>query len=318
MRYWDKTSRIIYSNLMDELKTEVAFPSSGSVMKVHPKGIPHLQHRVSYEGERLTLPLGEDLNIGNFKERSKMCSMLTVSGCNAPDRVSLKTIELLDALGTFSQQQCVLIGSHAFSAIGNSLGVTWDAGTSETKDIDIGRMLKLAGSKPIKVSERLIKVGFRAVPQLNHKHTPTNFKHQNGMKIDFLTPLIGKPEQKPSQLLGTDIFAEPLRFLDYLIKDPQQAAVITRNGVLVYVPQAARYALHKCIIYQYRSDLDKKEKDLLQAEALLLVLEDSMPHLIKAAWDDLQWQDKAMVGISAFKDVELKARLVELVAWDKG
>ena len=214
---------------------------------------------------------------------------------------------------SISQQQCVLIGSHAFSAIGNALGVTWDAGTSETKGIDIGRMLKLAGSKPIKVSERLIKVGFRAIPQLNHKHTPTNFKHQNGMKIDFLTPLIGKPERKPSRLLGTDIFTKPLRFLDYLIKDPQQAAVITRNGVLVYVPQAVRYALHKCIIYQYRRDLDKKEKDLLQAEALLLVLEDSMPHLIKEAWDDLQWQDKAMVGISAFKDVELKARLVELL-----
>ncbi len=242
-----------------------------------------------------------------------MCSMLAASGCNMPDRTSLKTIELLDALGIFSQQQCVLVGSHAFSAIGNALGVTWDANTSETKDIDLGRMLKLAGSQPIKVAERLLKIGFRAIPQLNHKHTPTNFKHKNGMKIDFLTPLIGKPGQKPARLLGTDVFAEPLRFLDYLIKDPQQAAVITRNGVLVYVPQAARYALHKCIIYQYRRDVDKQEKDLLQAEALLMVLEDTMPHLIKAAWDDLKWQDKAMLGISAFKDKALKDRLLSLL-----
>ncbi|MCF6248220.1 MAG: nucleotidyltransferase domain-containing protein [Desulfobacula sp.] len=299
---------------MNELKTEVGFPSSGSVAKVFPKDILHLQHRVSYEGERLSLPLPTHLGETNFKERSKMCSMLVASGCNVPDRTSLKTVELLDALGVFSHQKCVLIGSHAFSAIGNSLGVTWDANTSETKDIDLGRMLKLAGSQPIKVSERLLKIGFRAIPQLNHKHMPTNFKHKNGMKIDFLTPLIGNPGQKPSRLSGTDVFAEPLRFLDYLIKDPQQAAVITRNGVLVYVPQAVRYALHKCIIYQYRRDLDKKEKDLLQAEALLLVLEDTMPHLIKAAWDDLQWQDKAMVGISEFKDTELVGRLKAILA----
>jgi len=46
----------------------------------------------------------------------------------------------------------------------------------------------------------------------------------------------------------------------------------------------------------------------------LTALEDSMPHLIKAAWDDLPWQDKAMVGIAEFKDVELKTRLIELLA----
>jgi len=79
------------------------------------------------------------------------------------------------------------------------------------------------------------------------------------------------------------------------------------------VPQPARYALHKCIIYQYRRDTDKKEKDLLQAESILTVLEDSMPHLISQAWVDLPWQDKALVGISEFKNAELKERLRELL-----
>jgi len=313
MRYWDKTTRVIYSDLMDQLKANLFQPSSGSISLVHPKGKPYLQHRISYEGVRLTFSLDSEFASLDFKARAKLCSVLTVSGCNSPNRTSSKTMELLDAMGCFAKQQCVLIGSHAFSAIGNSLGVTWGAGTTETKDIDVGRMVKLSGSPSICITPTLLKAGFREIPQLNRKFPPTNFVHKNGMKIDFLTPLIGKPDAKPMLLRGTDVFAEPLRFLDYLIKDPQQAAVITRNGVLVLVPQPARYALHKCIIYQYRRDTDKKEKDLLQAESILTVLEDSMPHLISQAWVDLPWQDKALVGISEFKNAELKERLRELL-----
>lgn len=314
MKYWDRTTKVIYSNLIEKLKSDIGLPSSGSVSTVHPKGIPYFQHRISYEGERITFPTNADPDAIDYKERARLCSVLTVSECNTPDRTSIKTIELLDAIGCFTKQQCVLIGSHAFGAIGNSLGVTWEAGTTETRDIDLGRMIKLSAGPSIQVAPALLKAGFREIPQLNRKHPPTNFVHKkNGMKIDFLTPMIGKPDHAPARLYGTDIHAEPLRFLDYLIKDPQQAAVITRNGILVNVPQPARYALHKCIIYQYRRDTDKKEKDLLQAQSILTVLEESMPHLIIEAWNDLAWQEKAMIGISELKDIELKERLIDLI-----
>lgn len=167
-------------------------------------------------------------------------------------------------------------------------------------------MIQLTGNQSIYIIPGLLKAGVRPIRQLNYQHPPTNFAHKNGMKIDFLAPLIGKPDHTPALLHGTDVHAEPLRFLDYLIKEPQQAAVITRNGVLVFVPQPARYALHKCIIYQYRRDTDKKEKDLLQAQSILTVLEENMPHLITGAWDDLPWKEKAMAGISELKDIELK------------
>jgi len=312
MHYWEKTSRIIYSNLLDLLKAEKGMPSSGSVIRTEAKGKTYLQHRVSYEGERLTRPI--DIDTIDFKDRMTICSMLTVSGCNVPDRVGAKTIELLDALGCFAHQKCVLIGSHAFNAIGNSLGVTWNANTAETKDIDLGRMVTLAGNQSIKIQEGLLKIGFRLIPQLNRKYPPTNFIHKkNKMKIDFLTTMVGKPDHKPVLLQGAGVYAEPLRFLDYLIKEPQEAVVLTRNGVLVSVPQSARYALHKCVIYQYRRDDAKREKDLLQAESILTVLEDSMPHLIINAWRDLPWKDKAAVGISELKDVGIKKRLLELI-----
>ncbi len=318
MKTWDRAIHSIYGNLLDSVKADAGLPSSGSIVKSVSKGKDYFQHRVSYAGVPVALPIAQHkAHTEGWESRRQLVATLVAAGANVPDRQTVKTFELLDAIGCFAFQKAILVGSHAFNAIGNNLGVTWDAGF-ETKDIDLGRMIKVSYEPSHKTVETLLKTGFRAIPQLNIKHKPTNFIHKNGMKIDFLTPMIGKPNHEPALLHGTDIYAEPVRFLDYLIKDPQQAVVLTRNGILVSVPQSARYALHKCLIFQYRRDDVKRQKDLLQAESILTVLEDSMPHLIKAAWDALQWQDKAMVGISAFKDTELKARLIELLAWDKG
>jgi hypothetical protein len=43
-----------------------------------------------------------------------------------------------------------------------------------------------------------------------------------------------------------------------------------------------------------------------------------MPHLIINAWRDLPWKDKAMVGISELKDVEIKERLLGLIETASG
>jgi len=192
------------------------------------------------------------------------------------------------------------------------LGVTWDAGF-ETKDIDLGRMIRVSCQPGNRTADVLLKAGFREVFSLDHKHPATTFVHKNGMKVDFLTPMTGKPTGKPEMLQGADVHAEPLRFLDYLIKEPQQAVAMTRNGILVSVPQSARYALHKCIVCQYRRDDVKRAKDILQAESILTVLEDSMPRLIVEAWDDLAWKEKAMQGMRNFKDQALAARVEQLI-----
>ncbi len=314
MEHWDRAIQSIYANLLDSVKSDIGLPSSGSIVTSVSKGRDYNQHRISYDGTPISLPLEhERANTDGWPNRRKLVSTLLASGANAPDNPTARTIELLDAIGCFAFQKSILVGSHAFNAIGNNLGVTWDAGF-ETKDIDLGRMVKVSTSPSHKTTEILLKAGFRQVPQLNRKHPPTNFVHKkNGMKIDFLTPMIGKPDHTPARLHGTDIHAEPIRFMDYLIKEPQEAVILTRNGVLVSVPQSARYALHKCIIYQYRRDDAKRQKDLLQAQSILTVLEERMPHLIMEAWNDLAWQEKAMTGISELQDKELKERLIDLL-----
>lgn len=313
MEYWDKAIHSVYGSLLDSVKCDIGQPSSGSVVKSTSKGHEYLQHRISYAGTPLSLPIRQpEVHTEGWPHRQRLVSTLIASGANPPDGQAAKAFELLDAIGCFALQKSILIGSHAFNAIGNNLGVTWDAGI-ETKDIDLGRMIKVSCPPSHKTAEILVKAGFRAIPQLNRKYPPTNFIHKNGMKVDFLTPMAGKPDHKPVLLQGAGVYAEPLRFLDYLIKEPQEAVVLTRNGVLVSVPQSARYALHKCVIYQYRRDDAKREKDLLQAESILTVLEDRMPHLIINVWRDLPWKDKAMVGISELKDKELTERLRALI-----
>ncbi|MFQ5518816.1 MAG: GSU2403 family nucleotidyltransferase fold protein [Mariprofundus sp.] len=46
-------------------------------------------------------------------------------------------------------------------------------------------------------------------------------------EIDFLTPMRDKPDDKPAMRHGAGVHAEPLRFLDYLIKDPQESVIMS-------------------------------------------------------------------------------------------
>lgn len=313
MRYWDKASHSIYGSLLDSVKCDVGAPASGTIVRSTSKGHGYLQHRVSYEGKQISLNTSGNAHRDGWPERSRLTSTLLAFGVNAPDRAASKTFELLDAIGCFSIQQAVLIGPHAFNAIGNNLGVTWDAGF-ETKDIDLGRMIRVSCQPSNRTAEVLLKAGFREVFSLDHKQPATTFVHGNGMKVDFLTPMTGKPGGKPEMLHGAGVHAEPLRFLDYLITDPQEAVVMTRNGILVSIPQSARYAFHKCIICEYRSDDVKRAKDILQAESILTVLEDSMPQLIANAWDELPWKEKAISGMRNFRDAELAKKVEAIIS----
>jgi hypothetical protein len=105
--------------------------------------------------------------------------------------------------------------------------------------------------------------------------------------VDFLTPNVGPNTDAPQSLpaFGTD--AEPLRFLDYLIFEPEPATVLHGAGIYVHIPAPERYAVHKLIVSRRRtSGSAKREKDLQQAEALLDVLAKKRPHELKFAWQE--------------------------------
>lgn len=317
MREWDFTMAGIYSELLERVRADADIPSAGSVVTKTIKGNKYDYQRLSFMGKPLQFYIGVSVPAEDVRERlgsrAQLCSMLAKAGANHPDRATASVIELLDAMGVFRRQKAVLVGSHAFSAIGNMLGVSWQAGLTHTMDVDIGRDIHVAGES-IRVHDTLLKAGFMEIPSLNRKHPASSFalKRQR-IKIDFLTPMTGKPATHPARLTGMGVYAERLRFLDYLIEAPEQAVVLTKYGVLVHVPQPARFAFHKLIVSTRRPAADelKRKKDIMQAAALIQVLSGSRPHDLADAWSALAWKEHAGKGM-AMLDAKTKALLDEL------
>jgi len=270
------------------------------------------EQRFSFNNSRLTKRVQSAPDKTLLRSRQNDAGMLVMAGMNAPDGNSSELIELLSFIGVF-QQNAIIVGSHAFAAIGNNLGVQWAGGTA-TDGVDLAREVSLAGHDPISTRKMLEQAKFTGIPSFTKNDPPTTFRHANKMKVDFLTPLFGRPSSKPEPLHGMQVFAEPMRFLDYLIKDPQEAVLLTRYGTNVLVPQSARFALHKCIVAQRRNSDIKRDKDLLQAESILSFLEQRFAFLITNAWEDLPWQELASEGMNQFRDQALVSRIRELLS----
>jgi hypothetical protein len=107
----------------------------------------------------------------------------------------------------------------------------------------------------------------------------------NGLRVDFLTPNTGKDSDAPEKLRALSTDAQPLRFLDFLIRESEPAVLLHDAGVLVQVPTPQRYALHKLIVARRRvGGTGKETKDLRQAEGLLTALAAKRPRDLKSAW----------------------------------
>ena len=79
--------------------------------------------------------------------------------------------------------------------------------------------------------------------------------------------------------------AEPVRLLEYLIEDSQPAAVPHGAGLLVRVPHAGRFAIHKLVVAQRRPVITatKSRRDISQAAALIDCLREMRPGDIRLA-----------------------------------
>lgn len=181
------------------------------------------------------------------------------------------------------------------------LGIMWDSQATTTQDIDIADV----NTMPIGITNREIdlaaalkesELGVFEVPALELKSPSTSFKlHNVALQVDLLTPLHGKPSHKPVLLRHLKTYAQPLRFLDYLLEEIQPAIVAAKAGILVYVPTPARYAFHKLVISNRRPAYwqTKASKDIRQAEQIFLTLLQLRPGDITAAFEATQKQPVA-------------------------
>jgi hypothetical protein len=229
-------------------------------------------------------------------QRARLGSMLAAGGAATESPGMAKVLQLLAESGVF-RMGGVLVGTQAFVAYGNMLGVRFDQQALRTQDVDLAqdRTVGIALSEetaPVNVEQTLTGsgLGFFPVPALDPRLPSTSFKIRGReMRVDFLTPLVGPESSTPVFLPSLGVSAHPLRFLDYLIERPAQAVLVTGAGILVNVPDPARFAFHKLWISQRRpvSEQTKAAKDLRQAGDLLDVLLEDRPGDVLLAWEEL-------------------------------
>lgn len=218
-----------------------------------------------------------------------------------------KVIENLARAGLFSKG-VVLVGSHAFTAIGNMLGVQWGRNL-KTTDMDFARPSGIALAIPdagehinIPAKVKEFDRTYFEVPQLNNKHPSTSMmSNKSKIKIDFLTVQRNGIDNKPYYFADLSIAAEPLKYMDYLLGGRSVTGlVVGAHAIPVNLPDPARFAVHKLVIAQERtlSFETKSAKDIKQATDVLdaLIETDRIPD-IQQSIADLLPHPKALIHI---------------------
>lgn len=213
---------------------------------------------------------------------------------------------VLELLGRAFRLGACLVGSHAFAVIGGSLGVRWQEAIVRTDDVDLASDHRIAvalaaDAEPMSLpgalddAEPLFSILMPAAPATSFRVRGTR------IEVDLLTPQIGNDRRKTIPISTLGAAAMPMRFLDYLIEETQPAVALGGSGVLVNVPRAGRFALHKLLIASRRgTQAPKAAKDRAQASALLDVLLEDVPGEITLGWKALQRRGQAWVkGVRA-------------------
>lgn len=225
----------------------------------------------------------KDLKADHKMRRKLVSTLVREAYLPQPDRLAGDVIQALADAGFF-RLRGVLVGTTAFHVYSALLGVRLNQASMVTGDADFAQFHSISVAvqdaiPPILDVLRDVDSTFREVPHQIDSRRSTQFRTRSGYKVEFLTPntgstdFDGRPTLMPA--LGGSA-AEPLRFLDFLIREPRRAVVLHGAGVAVLVPAPERYAVHKLIVASRRRNEGdsavKADKDRAQALALLSTL----------------------------------------------
>jgi len=322
MRRLSPETNTLYAELLDQLTALEARHSIGTLKgsfttKVVKGEIYYYFQHFGLGGTQKQIYLGRksaalDQLAAKFKKEKtllkpdldglrRLCAQLRAGGGLHAGAAHVRVLTALAASGVF-RLGGVLVGTQAFAAMGNMLGVNWEDAV-KTQDIDIAasKNINIAVTRSgadVPAALEKLKLGFLPVPQLDHKNPSTSFKVRGStLTVDILTPG-AKEALKPVFIAALNTAAQPLPFLDYLLEAPEKGAVVNGEGVLVNLPSPARFAFHKLIISRERSVAMqvKSAKDLSQAGALFSVLADDRPGDILLAYEAMAGRGQAWLG----------------------
>lgn len=207
----------------------------------------------------------------------------------------------------------VLVGTHAFLAMGNMLGVVWADG-ARTQDVDFaysGKNISIALPADITVDVHAalesLAMGFLPITSFSGKAGATYINPSRpDLRVDFLTSR-HRGGDAPVVMPNLNIALQPLKFMEYSMEHTLQTVIFCSEGaVTVNVPSPVRYALHKLLVWAERSGAyrAKANKDLRQSAALVAYFAEHNPEELIWAWQDMVsrgkgWEKRAVAGAHA-------------------
>lgn len=211
----------------------------------------------------------------------------------------------------------ILVGTHAFIAMGNMLGIDFGDALL-THDIDFahpGKNISIALNPGFSIDTakaiESLEMGMVPISGVNGKLGATYLDPENpSYRFDFLTSKISE-DDAPIEVPGITAALQPLKFMEFSMQDPVQAVVLSQEGcVLVNIPKPEYYAIHKLIISGERqvSEQMKSNKDLRQASILIEYYaanryEDLFNVVQDARRRGTGWRERMDRGIESLKSI---------------
>lgn len=242
--------------------------------------------------------------------------MAIAAGCTPLAPKHFRVIRRLADYGFF-RAGGVLVGTHAFLALGNMLGVRWSEGATASRSdfTDAGRNVSVALSADFWVDVRCalesLETGQLPLTQFNGKvGAQDHGSAVPSLQLDFITPVTCSGRQVV--IPGLNVAVEPLKFLEFSVATPLQACIFSNLGAcIVNLPAPERYAVHKLMVYGERpvGERSKASKDLLQAASLAsYFLLTGQAAVFNAAWQEALgcakgWEARAVEGKAALLQI---------------
>jgi hypothetical protein len=295
----DLVYRTMYAELAQrsfDASFDSTFPLTGNFLKIPVDGREYwyFHHAQAEPARRYVGPVADKAltaRVTAFKRvkddvrgrRKLVSTLIREAGLPAAERMTGDVVEALEKAGIF-RLRGVLVGPVAFQTYSAHLGVRLAGAAMQTGDADFAQYHSISAAvgdamPPILEVLRTIEPSFRPIPHAADGTRSTRYVNDRNYHVEFLTPNRGsddhadRPVQMPA-LGGTA--AQPLRFLDFLIREPIRAVLLHKAGVPVLVPAPERYAVHKFIVASRRRNdangTGKQEKDVHQARLLIEAL----------------------------------------------
>lgn len=313
--FFDSSLRTVYAQAKELALAQRAVPllTAGSIQtETRSGGAFVYRYRYNAAGKRVAEYLGPASDAVTHAKveqaRQEMADQAAIAdysrklrriGFYGADNSTLVTVASLFNAGVFGGG--VLVGTHAYGAILNELGVSASL-FPMTEDVDVARAgrIELAAVPEGGLLRLLEQTGlpFVEVPTLKRGAPSTSFKVRGRkLKVDLLVPARGRPFSTVKvPELGAHAMSLP--YLGYLLDETMPSVLIGRDRIVpVTVPHAGRFCLHKLALFTLRTggDNPKREKDLLQAVLLVAAIVHDQDFLLADAIADMDRGMRAKV-----------------------